>query len=529
MNGSKTPKLSDFEWNNPHGFVQNDAENLITVKNLLDTTGSGFCLAKFTQMTLHLGTGMVHSCHHPVPHKIPLDELKGNPHALFNTNHLKTCRTQMLNGEKPPECDYCWRVEDSNETSDRFYKSLEPWALTKHDEIAALSGNEDLYPSYLEVSFSNVCNMACAYCGPEFSSKWVETLKHSGPVKVLEGTNNEQWVQGWQNLDDLNYKHRDDNPYVNAFWEWFPQAYLHLKHYRITGGEPLLSKDTFRSLDWFINNPNPELELSINSNFSVPEKLWNKFIEKIMILKRGNHVKKITIYTSAEAWGNRAEYTRHGMDFSMFKRRVEQLAAMGNVRCVIMAAFNILSVSSFQPLLEWVYKLKCDYNPSRDQYNAEKKHGFSMINESMVARCDKNPDVDSVIGIDIPYLRYPEFLDIQYLTHDLVEKFLIPCYEYMATRVVSDLWVSHNGFERYEVEKLKRIITHRFHFNKKTDPVREQGEDIVINRAKFYDFINDYDRRYNISFHETFPEMVEFYEQCKNSRDKYIHMDGTGY
>jgi len=43
------------------------------------------CLAKWTQVTMHLHNGHTHSCHHPAPHFIPLDELKDNPHALHNT------------------------------------------------------------------------------------------------------------------------------------------------------------------------------------------------------------------------------------------------------------------------------------------------------------------------------------------------------------------------------------------------------------------------------------------------------------
>ena len=273
-------KLEDFGLSNLK-FADNNETNLNSVKNLLNSTGCGFCLAKFKQVTLHLGTGMTHSCHHPSPHKIPLAELKNNPAALFNTTVLKNARKQMLTGEKPDECDYCWRVEDDGGNSDRYYKSLEPWALADHDNITTLSGDENIYPSYLEVSFNNACNLACLYCGPEYSSKWVEELKSKGPVVLFEETKKE-WVQGWQNLDELNYKNREVNPYIDAFWEWFPEAYKHLKHYRITGGEPLMSKETLRSMDFFIENPNPELEFSINSNFSVPEKIWSKFSQTLL-------------------------------------------------------------------------------------------------------------------------------------------------------------------------------------------------------------------------------------------------------
>jgi hypothetical protein len=72
-----------------NGELTSDPANLENVKNLLNSTGCGFCLAKFTQVTLHLGTGHVHSCHHPKMHKIEIDEIKKDYRALFNTSHLK--------------------------------------------------------------------------------------------------------------------------------------------------------------------------------------------------------------------------------------------------------------------------------------------------------------------------------------------------------------------------------------------------------------------------------------------------------
>ena len=342
-----------------NGELTSDPANLENVKNLLNSTGCGFCLAKFTQVTLHLGTGHVHSCHHPKMHKIEIDEIKKDYRALFNTSHLKKVRKEMLNNQKPAECDYCWRIEDDGNLSDRTFKSSKRFAFDDHDTIAQYNGDEDISPTYLEVSFSNVCNMSCLYCGPEFSSKWVEDLKQNGPIKVLENTKKERWVQGWQDLDNLNIPNREYNPYIDAFWKWFPEIYPKLKTYRITGGEPLMSKETFRSMDWLAANPNPALDFSINTNLSVPDKLWDTFIEKLVKIK---DTMGVTVFTSVEAWGKRAEYLRRGLDFDVFLKRYEQLAQLGNVKVVIMAAYNVLSISTFKQFLEWQLEMKKTYN-----------------------------------------------------------------------------------------------------------------------------------------------------------------------
>ncbi len=134
-------------------------------KEKLNTIGCGFCLAKWTQVTMHLQTGLNHSCHHPTPHFIPVEEISRNPSALHNTRYKKFKRKEMLEGIRPKECDYCWNVEDnSNSYSDRIYKSTEPWSAPHFEEIANSNWRDDFNPRYVEVSFSNTCNFKCSYC-----------------------------------------------------------------------------------------------------------------------------------------------------------------------------------------------------------------------------------------------------------------------------------------------------------------------------------------------------------------------------
>jgi len=514
-------KLNEVIWvKNNDGNIISNKENLNKVKNLLNETGCGFCLAKFTQVTMHLGTGLVHSCHHPQAHVIPLEELENNPAALFNTSKLKEARKQMLSGEKPSECDYCWRVEDRDGTSDRYFKSLESWALPKHDTILEKGHEIDYYPTYLEVDFSNVCNFNCIYCGPEYSSIWVEDLKRNGPVKLLENTSKVQWVQGWQDLDSIAYKNREHNPYVDAFWKWFPEAYKRLKVYRITGGEPLLSKETFRSIDWLIENPNTELDFSINSNMGVPDKLWYSFLDKIKILANGNYIKKFTLFTSVDAWGEKAEYLRPGLDFELFKKRYEEVLNIGGVRCVIMCTFNILSITSIQQLLEWHSALRSKYNLDKELLHLEKQFDINLGGEiSHTERNKMSGDHFAIVGIDIPYLRHPQCLDAHFADKNLIEQYLAPAINFMAKNSGSTLWGMHQGFEPYEIEKMKRIVFDIIHFNSIHD---DNNPVVVEGRAKFYDFVNDMDRRHKKNFLDVFPEFRYFYEKCRQNKNDIL-------
>lgn len=509
--------MSEFQTNDD-GYIAPSDHNITAIKNKLNAIGSGFCLAKWNQITLHLGTGMIHSCHHPVPHKIPLDEIRATPLALLNTSVMKAARKEMLANRKPKECDYCWRIETNDGNSDRYLKSIEPWALPTFDRTRQLTGDEDVFPSYLEVSFGNTCNMKCTYCGPEFSSMWVEDLKEHGPVKLNEGTPFTSWANGWQDLDSLNYRNRDTNPYLDTFWEIFPEVYPHLKVYRITGGEPLLNKELFKTLDWIKANPNPDLDLAINSNLAVPDKLWNRFVDAIVYLKDNKCLKKVSVFTSVEGWGSRAEYGRTGLDFGLFQSRYEQLCALGNINAVIMATYNIFSVTSFQQLLEWHLDLKAKYNPNNAVWSTEIKTGFNLLpGDSAVARRERNPHHATVVSIDIPYLRHPAPLDVQYVDDDLVEQYMLPTLDYMSKNVTNNSWSRHQGFEEHELEKLKRIIVNRLHFKNKGQTDRH---DVEIQNAAFYDFVNDMDRRNKTDFCSVFPEMIPFYERCKHAREK---------
>jgi MoaA/NifB/PqqE/SkfB family radical SAM enzyme len=198
---------------NNYGF-----ENPVYVetKNELDKVGKGMCLAKWTQVTMHLQNGHNHSCHHPRTHKISESEIKRNPSALHNTRHKKLRRKEMLNGSRPEECDYCWGVEDNSDRfSDRIFKSAESWSKPFYNEIVNSDYREDFNPRYVEVAFSNTCNFKCSYCGPAFSTLWMEETEQFGGYKTSTNFNDPVWLT---REEKTPIKQSEHNPYTEAFW-----------------------------------------------------------------------------------------------------------------------------------------------------------------------------------------------------------------------------------------------------------------------------------------------------------------------
>jgi hypothetical protein len=451
------------------------------VKEQLGAVGCGFCLAKWTQVTIHLQIGETHSCHHPGTHKIPLIELQRNPSALHNTKYKKEQRKKMLEGERPEECDYCWNVEDNSDMlSDRVYKSHESWSLPHLEEIKKSDWREDYNPKYVEVAFSNACNFKCSYCGPSFSSQWVQESKKFGGYPTMDNFNNLEYLNS---VGKLPIPHTEFNPYVEAFWKWWPELYRELDTFRITGGEPLLSKDTWDILDYIINEPNPnrELKLGINSNLGAADEIIDRLIEKIKIIESGDKVKELILYTSCDTWGDQAEYIRNGLQFTRFWDNVDKILSQTNrLVIVFMSTYNALSIFNYDKLIRGVHTLKTKYN-SKDRY--------------------WNP----AVFLDSSYLRYPLHQSVQILPLDYVNKIYD---HYLLASSLGDHDKEFPGFVDIEIDKIKRIYDWAI---SSQDPVEQ-----MKNRYNFYKFFNEHDRRRDTDFVKTFPELEEFFNFCKD-------------
>ena len=464
------PGESDFTSDNP--FYDK-------LKSDLNDTGCGFCLAKWTQVTMHLHLGHTHSCHHPVTHKIPLNELKVNPTALHNTQFKKEKRKEMLDGKRPKECDYCWNIEDNSDRfSDRVLKSGASWSHPHLEEIVKMDPQENFNPKYVEVAFSNACNFKCSYCGPAFSSTWMGETQKYGGYPTTEDFNSIKYIT---NEDKMPIPHREENPYVEAFWEWWPALYRNLHTFRITGGEPLLSKDTWKVLDYIIDEPNPnkELSLSLNSNLGVPDVLIDNLIQRIQRIEDENRVKEFVVYTSVDAWGTQAEYIRNGLEFNRFWDNCNKiLEKCSRVNLTFMSTYNALSVPSYKKLINGIYELKKSYG-SEDRY------------------------WPSATFLDSSYLRHPTHQTVQVLPPEWSDNIFKQA-QYMDYLSVPLFDYRNIGFSDIETQKLKRIYDWMI-------SVDQDSDELKVQRYNFGKFFKEHDRRRGTNFVDVFPELESFY------------------
>jgi hypothetical protein len=450
---------------------------LSSAEQMKDRLGPAMCLAKWKQVSLHLPTGLNNSCYHPPLHAIPADLLDDNPSALHNTPYKKEQRKIMLKQERPVECSYCWAMEDNGKLSDRHYRSGEPWAAKDFTAITNSTGEEDVIPSYVEVNFNHACNLACSYCSPQFSSTWQQEVERHGGYPTSTVHNDPDHFRGRNRPIPV----RDHNPYVEAFWSWWPTLYPELEHFRMTGGEPLLDKNTYRVFDYVLNNPKPNLHLNVTSNFSVDEKSWQKYKGCVKELCEGEKIEHFMQYVSLDAWGAQAEYIRHGLDFTLLWDRVNQFLTEipGRNSITFIVTMNNLSVTTLGTLFAGILGLRYIYSNTYQR-----------------------------IWFDTPVLRTPTWQSLQILPESYADR-LEHLWAWMLKQQETET-TRFKGFKDYEIARLDRDIAWM------RDGQKLESTYIQQQKADFYRFFAEHDSRRGTDFLTTFPDMTEFWNQCRH-------------
>jgi organic radical activating enzyme len=437
----------------------------------LNQVSSSFCLAKWYSVSIHIPTGRTHSCYHPPTHFIPLDELKKSHDALHNTSYKVEQRKKMLTGERPEECSFCWDIEDQGNISDRAYRSYDVYDDNIIQE--ALNNVNNPVPNYVEVNFNQACNFKCSYCSPHLSTEWYKEVKNHGAYVLSDKTHNHpNWI------DSLNVDNSPENPHVKAFWKWFPEIYTQLKTFRMTGGEPLMDKNTFKVFDYVKKNPNDKLHLCITSNCCPPKGQWQKFMQDLKEITDKNAVDHFMLYCSLDSWGAQAEYIRHGLNFNILYNNItEYLKNSSKHSLTFIITANILSLPNWLEYIKNIHNLRCEYNTNRQ-----------------------------LIWFDSPMLHDPKWQSMKLASKEMLQP-LLDSIDYMEKNKET-VFNRHKGFKDFEIDKVKRL------YDWAATPMTKQEE--IIAKKNFILFFKEHDRRRNTNIKALFPSLTDFIEHCES-------------
>jgi organic radical activating enzyme len=432
----------------------------------LDTKSASFCAAKWYNATIWLGSGQSTSCHHPPAHAIDREALKTNPKAIHNTPTKKLDRAMMQAGNRPPGCEYCWKIEDMgvDAVSDRVYKS-KIYPLESLNEAYNTPSQADVNLRTLEIAFDRTCQFACSYCNPAFSSTWVNDIKRNGAYEHLVSDGRGHFTHTHDSAQ--LYRFGETNPYTEAFFEWW-ESDLHqtLQELRITGGEPTMSGELWKLIDWFkANKGKSQTRLAINSNLGMDRLKLLEFIERV------KDIPHLEIYTSMEAVDQQAEYIRDGLDYDLWMHNVQELLEHDSIKAVhCMCTINALCLNSLDDLLDQLVKLKQVYGRQR-------------------------------VSFTLNILRFPSFQSPLVLPEHLLL--------YYRNRLIQ--WVTAHQEQEYmhehEINHLSRLIDY-------LDLVKTPHSD-TFEMPKlhndFKQFHQQYDQRRGKDFVTTFPILKDWY------------------
>jgi organic radical activating enzyme len=434
-------------------------------QQVLDTKSASFCAAKWYNATIWLGSGMTTSCHHPPAHRIPLEDIKINPRGIHNTAQKKLDRAQMQRGERPAGCEYCWKIEDMGRDaiSDRVYKS-KIYDIVDLQQAFDTMPNQDVNLKTLEIAFDRTCQFACSYCNPAFSSTWVKDIDRNGPYTglVSDGRNHFTHTHDSAQL----YRYGETNPYAEAFFKWW-ESDLHqtLEELRITGGEPLMSGETWKLLDWFkANKGRSKTRLAINSNLG-KEVDVDRLLDSIDGLE-------VDIYTSNESKGLQAEYIRDGLDYNKWVFNLGRVVASKKIRSVhVMCTINALCLDSLPEFINEMYRFKQIYG--------------------------KN-----AISFTLNILRFPSFQSPLVIPDELRMHYRDQLVKVLIKYKESSLLHEH------EYNHLQRLIDY-------LDVVKtphSEAFELPKLQNDFREFYKQYDQRRGKDFVSTFPTLKDWYQ-----------------
>ena len=435
-------------------------------QQVLDTKSKSFCAAKWYNATIWLGSGQTTSCHHPLPHAIDVDDIKRNPSALHNTQRKKADREMMQKGERPSGCEYCWKIEDMgrDNISDRVYKS-KIYPMEELNRAFRTPSREDFDLKTLEIAFDRTCQFACSYCNPAFSSTWVKDIRNNGAYQglVSDGRNHFTHDHSASQL----YKFGERNPYVDAFFAWW-ESDLHrtLQELRITGGEPLMSAETWKLIDWFkTNKGRSKTRLAINSNLGTDVDI-DRLLEAIDGVE-------VDLYTSNESMSLQAEYIRDGLVFDDWANNVERLLDSGKFRGIhVMCTVNALCLDSLDSFLEMIMNWKREY-------------GKDAVNFSL------------------NILRFPSFQSLTVLPDNIRTDYLDKLIAFARTYQTTN----HGEMHEFEYNQLVRLLD----YIREVEQAHSEAMARLILQQDFKKFYTQYDQRRGKDFCAAFPALADWY------------------
>ncbi len=270
-----------------------------------------FCTAPWVH--LHAWTnGNVYPCCFAVSNE---DTVLGNLQEqsvedVLNSTRFRDIRAAMLLGEEVTACTKCYDMEAAG-----FHSMRQDFNHTypDHEEIISKTYANGHLPihdwklKYWDVRISNLCNMKCRTCGPEFSSKWVDDIDDT----TAGGKKYKARFPGRKPM-----MVRDD---FESLLEEIPDFIDNVDKLYFAGGEPLVTQEHWDIVEKLKKAGRTDVELIYQTNMGVLTFKGNSFIDVC------NTFPRTRLMVSLDEIDETANTIRHGVPIERVLANVEKV------------------------------------------------------------------------------------------------------------------------------------------------------------------------------------------------------------
>jgi len=259
-------------------------------------------------------------------------------HWFQQGDFVTQIRHSLQQGMPVKGCGTCYNAEKNKQISHRNRRNIQA-AIYQESFDESLRNSLSFprlsnvvtnnRPSFIHVSFSNLCNLSCRMCYPAYSTNLYSTFKKA---KIVT---DESPLKDWTDDQDL--------------WDSFVDLVLdndQLVCLHIMGGEPLLQKKFYELIDLCIQHSKTDFHLTFVTNGT---HLSTEIIDKL------KKFKSVQLEISVENFHQTNDYIRLGSDFEKVKKNIKNLLLHSDnkFQIVLRTVFQALSAENYITILDF--------------------------------------------------------------------------------------------------------------------------------------------------------------------------------
>ena len=250
---------------------------------------------------------------------------------IWNNDVMKRIRRQVLNGERPDECEPCFKAEDQGVESlrQRHIAGIIPEARINLYPNALDKLRDDYSMPFevpsIELKLNNLCNLKCRMCHPMDSTSWNDWNQVEEFYKKTDNI----LFHIIEKYDLKNKPHLDkfqDNP---EWWEDLEKLLPYFRRVEFAGGEPLMDPQHYRILD-MLKPYGANIELKYATNGTTLGIKGGRTVHEYW-----PHFRSVAVNVSLDGTGDVYNYIRGNSDWNAVVQNIREIQTIKNVRRIV--------------------------------------------------------------------------------------------------------------------------------------------------------------------------------------------------